>query len=84
MAFEEGTTQLNSLFMHRVCPGRHFGEASLFILCASVLSAFSVSVPLDKDGKPVVLNYPTTANEMVSCVFSSGVQELTLTSVIGR
>ncbi|RPD64515.1 CyP450 monooxygenase [Lentinus tigrinus ALCF2SS1-7] len=53
-------------FGRRVCPGRLFGEASLFILCASVLSAFSIGAPLDKDGSPVVLTYSDIANEMVT------------------
>lgn len=42
----------------RVCPGRHFSDASMFITIASVLSAFNISAPPDKDGKPVDLQPP--------------------------
>ncbi|KAI0253721.1 cytochrome P450 [Lactifluus subvellereus] len=35
----------------RICPGRHFVEATLFILAASVLAVFDVSKPRSKDGE---------------------------------
>ncbi|KAI0642510.1 CyP450 monooxygenase [Trametes meyenii] len=37
----------------RVCPGRHFAEASFFLTVASVLHTLNVSAPLDKNGYPV-------------------------------
>ncbi|RDX45836.1 cytochrome P450 [Lentinus brumalis] len=37
----------------RVCPGRHFAEASLFINTASLLHVFDITPPLDEDGKPI-------------------------------
>ncbi|TFK92563.1 O-methylsterigmatocystin oxidoreductase [Polyporus arcularius HHB13444] len=37
----------------RVCPGRHFAEASLFINTASLLHVFNITPPLDEDGKPI-------------------------------
>ena len=34
--------------VHRICPGRHFAEASLFINIASVLHVFNISPPVDE------------------------------------
>ncbi|KAI0767200.1 cytochrome P450 [Fomes fomentarius] len=34
----------------RVCPGRHLGEASVFVTIASVLHTFSIGPPVDKKG----------------------------------
>ncbi|RDX54149.1 cytochrome P450 [Lentinus brumalis] len=53
-------------FGRRVCPGRLFGEASLFILCASVLSVFSIGAPLDPDGKPIEVKNTAPTNQMVA------------------
>ncbi|KAI0634619.1 cytochrome P450 [Trametes polyzona] len=39
----------------RICPGRHFADASLFILTATVLHTLSISAPLDANGKPIKL-----------------------------
>ncbi|KAF9449842.1 cytochrome P450 [Macrolepiota fuliginosa MF-IS2] len=39
----------------RVCPGRHMGDASLFITIASVLSVFDIKPPLDDEGRPATL-----------------------------
>ena len=50
----------------RICPGRHFAEASMFILCASVLFAFDIKPPVGEDGCPIKLEYTTTANAVVS------------------
>ncbi|EIW55459.1 cytochrome P450 [Trametes versicolor FP-101664 SS1] len=36
----------------RICPGRHFAEASLFLTVSSVLHTLSVTPPLDVAGKP--------------------------------
>ena len=41
----------------RVCPGRHFALASIFIYCASVLHTFDVMPPKDENGNPVVMEY---------------------------
>ncbi|KAI0697650.1 cytochrome P450 [Cerioporus squamosus] len=40
-------------FGRRICPGRHFAQASLFINVASVLHTFDITPPLDKDGRPI-------------------------------
>ena len=38
---------------HRVCPGRHFAEASLFIMIASVLHTLTIDSAVDERGKPI-------------------------------
>ncbi len=52
---------------YRICPGRHFAEASLFTIIASVLHTFDISAPLDRDGNPVKLDVKMT-NGVVSYV----------------
>ena len=44
-------------FGRRICPGRHFAQASLFIYCASVLHVFDIMSPKDGDGNPVAMEY---------------------------
>ncbi|KAI0642012.1 CyP450 monooxygenase [Trametes meyenii] len=41
----------------RICPGRHFAQASLFIAVASVLHVFDIGLPLDSDGRPIQIQY---------------------------
>ncbi|TBU40261.1 cytochrome P450 [Dichomitus squalens] len=36
----------------RICPGRHFAEAALFLNIAMVLYAFDIASPIDDCGKP--------------------------------
>ncbi|KAI0650858.1 CyP450 monooxygenase [Trametes meyenii] len=36
----------------RICAGRHFADASLFIIIASVLHALRIEAPVDEYGKP--------------------------------
>lgn len=38
---------------HRICPGLHFAEASLFLAMASVLSTFNISKALDQQGREI-------------------------------
>lgn len=52
--------------MPSVCPGQHFAEAALFILCASVLSAFDVGPPVGKVGVPVEVKWEATDHLVVS------------------
>ena len=52
--------------LFRVCPGRHFAESTLFILCASMLSAFEIGPPLNEDGTLVELKREATDNCLVS------------------
>ncbi|KAF8263543.1 cytochrome P450 [Lactarius quietus] len=37
----------------RICPGRHFVAATLFVVTASVLSVFKVTRATDKDGNEI-------------------------------
>ncbi|KAI0373686.1 cytochrome P450 [Pilatotrama ljubarskyi] len=39
----------------RICPGRHFAEASLFINIAMVLHVFNIEPPLDDNGRPIAV-----------------------------
>ena len=39
----------------RICPGRYLADQSLFAIVASVLAAFSITLPLDEQGNPVSL-----------------------------
>jgi cytochrome P450 len=43
----------------RACPGRHLGEATLWIEIASMLSAFTFSLSKDKEGREIDINYAT-------------------------
>ncbi|PIL29129.1 cytochrome P450 [Ganoderma sinense ZZ0214-1] len=44
-------------FGRRICPGRHFALASLFIHVASVLHAFDITPPLDDNGRPIAVTH---------------------------
>ncbi|KAI0715623.1 cytochrome P450 [Cerioporus squamosus] len=46
----------------RICPGRHFVDASLFIYIASILHTLDVSPPLDDDGQPIHIVPQTTTS----------------------
>ncbi|KAI9059150.1 CyP450 monooxygenase [Trametes sanguinea] len=39
----------------RICPGRHFADASLFLSVATILHTLSITAPLGIDGQPVKL-----------------------------
>ncbi|KAI0373886.1 CyP450 monooxygenase [Pilatotrama ljubarskyi] len=47
-------------FGRRICPGRHFANASLFILIASVLQVFDVELQTDENGQPLRAEYQQT------------------------
>ncbi|KAH9924289.1 CyP450 monooxygenase [Epithele typhae] len=49
----------------RICPGKHFADASLFINMATVLHVFDISPPPDEDGKPVRIE-PRMTNGIMS------------------
>ena len=38
----------------RICPGRHFAEASLFIIIASVLHTLTIDYAVDEQGKAII------------------------------
>ena len=42
----------------RICPGRHFVSASLFVVTASVLSVFNVTRAKDEDGIEIPVAAP--------------------------
>jgi cytochrome P450 len=48
----------------RICPGRHFVDAELFVVTASVLSVFKVTRAKDKNGNeiPVVAADPKSVH----------------------
>ncbi|KAI0355429.1 CyP450 monooxygenase [Trametes cingulata] len=50
----------------RICPGRHFADASLFIIVASVLHALKIEPPLDESGKPVHVEPKVTRDRILS------------------
>ncbi|RPD61592.1 cytochrome P450 [Lentinus tigrinus ALCF2SS1-6] len=47
-------------FGRRICPGRYFAQAGLFITIASVLHVFDISPPLDDQGRPVKVTHGMT------------------------
>jgi cytochrome P450 len=40
----------------RICPGRHFADATLFIAASSVLSVFNVTKAKDENGHEIPVN----------------------------
>ena len=50
----------------RLCPGRYFAESTLFILCASALSAFDIGAPVGDNGTPVQVRREATDGGMVA------------------
>ncbi|KAI0794212.1 cytochrome P450 98A3 [Fomes fomentarius] len=55
-------------FGRRICPGRHFAEAALFIFCASILHAFRIDAPVDEYGNHVEVDMNIITNAAVSHV----------------
>lgn len=49
----------------RICPGRYFAEASLFINIAMVLHVFDITPPLDENGRVTPIQLKMT-NRIVS------------------
>ncbi|KAI0373666.1 cytochrome P450 [Pilatotrama ljubarskyi] len=41
----------------RICPGRYFADAALFLTAACVLHVFDIGPPLDENGRPVQVKY---------------------------
>jgi Cytochrome P450 len=41
----------------RICPGRHFVDATLFITVASLFSVFNISKGQSEDGRPFTYSY---------------------------
>ena len=59
------TDIVNNLF--RICPGLNLADAALYILAATVLSAFDVLPALDTNGKPEVVE-AKFSTKLISCV----------------
>ena len=53
----------------RVCPGRHYAEAALFINTASILHVFDITSPLDEDGNPIKIE-PEMTDGLVTFVLA--------------
>ncbi|KAG8736383.1 hypothetical protein FRC10_009386 [Ceratobasidium sp. 414] len=51
-------------FGRRLCPGVHYAEASLFILVASILTTFNITLAKDTDGNDVV-PVAESSNELI-------------------
>ena len=45
--------RLTCLHVDRICPGRHFGLAAVYINVASALHVFKFSPPLDEHGREI-------------------------------
>jgi hypothetical protein len=46
----------------RICPGRHFVDATLFIVTSSVLSVFNVTKAKDENGHEIPVMAGVTVN----------------------
>jgi cytochrome P450 len=45
----------------RICPGRHFVDATLFIVASSVLSVFDIKKAKDENGREIPVNVVMSA-----------------------
>ncbi|TBU50720.1 cytochrome P450 [Dichomitus squalens] len=52
-------------FGPRICPGRHYADASLFITIASVLHTLNIHPPRDSNGQPIQTELRTTSGLVV-------------------
>ncbi|KAH9899431.1 CyP450 monooxygenase [Cubamyces lactineus] len=50
----------------RICAGRHFADASLYIIVASVLHSPSIEPPLDSSGRPMRVEPKMTTDMLLS------------------
>jgi len=69
---EDGTVQddpaLSLVFGigKRICPGRHFVEATIFIVTSSILSVFNVTKAKDENGNEIPINVAIAPNRGVT------------------
>ena len=56
--------------LDRVCPGRYFADAMLFLNIASMLHVFNIKPPLDDYGQPIAIE-PRMIDNFVSYVVAS-------------
>ena len=66
-AIRGATTHELRYSSRRLCPGRHFAQATIAIALASILHVFDVGPPLDADGAPIVV-VPATTDGVLSYV----------------
>jgi hypothetical protein len=73
-------------FGRRVCIGKHFADASLWIAIVSLLATFRFMRPLDSDGKEVdpIFEWTTGLVSQVSCSTSNLRDRCVLISEINR
>jgi cytochrome P450 len=50
----------------RICPGRHFVEATIFIVTSSILSVFNVTKAKDENGNEIPINVAIAPNRGVT------------------
>ena len=64
---------LNMLRYFRICPGRHLAEDSIFIVVASILKLYTISLAKDAEGNeiPVVARYTSGFISLVCPPFTS-------------
>jgi cytochrome P450 len=61
----------------RICPGRHFVDATLFIVAASVLSVFDVTKAKDENGQEIPVKVAMTVRSGI-VVYVSGYRSYVL------
>jgi len=52
---------------HRVCPGRHFADKSLYVAVSNILAVYNIKPPTDDEGNEVKLRGEVTGG-MISSV----------------
>ena len=57
--------------LHRICPGRHFANDTLFLLLASVLSVYNISPALDDAGNPTEVDADSPGAGILLYVFTT-------------
>lgn len=69
----DDTVDFSFGFGRRVCVGKHFADASLWIAIASLLATFRFMRPLDSDGKEIdpIFEWTTGMVSQVSCSMPS-------------
>ncbi|KAN0137801.1 Cytochrome P450 [Lactarius tabidus] len=63
---DDPTTHLAFGAGRRICPGRHFVDATLFVVTASILSVFKVTRANDENGNEVPVAAPDPASVLGS------------------
>ena len=59
--------KLNGLMtLRRICAGRHFADASLYIIVASILHSLTIEPPVDEFGRPVRVEPKVTTDVLLS------------------